>query len=223
MIALTDEAVKKLLETRFGMPAVWSTETVAMMIESDQRFNFPSSVKKFEEDGGEVKFPFCAFIRTTGAPDDPRLNLAAAKFGFITEHVAEDKTKVNRVRMIPMTYPYAVKYYLSKYSDSIKMEKKYYGLRLDQGLTVDFPVGFDSNFTQFFIYISALDGFDPPFTDETYTKGRFFTGNLGFTVSTWIAEDVEIPLIQKIETNVYDQDVSQYMTTWITSKKTWGY
>jgi hypothetical protein len=224
MIALTDQAVRTMLETRFGMPAVWTTETVALMIQSDQRYELPSSVKQFyDEQGGEVKFPFCAFIRMTGMVDDARMNLGLAKYGLVTEHISEDKTKVNRVRMIPMTYPYAVKYYLSKYSDSIWMEKKYYGLRIDQGLTLKFPVGFDSNFTQFFVWISSLDGFDPPFTDEKYSKGNFYTGNLGFSVSTWIAEDVEIPLIQKIETNMYEKDVSNYLGTWITSKKTWGY
>jgi hypothetical protein len=222
MIALTDEAVRKLIETRFGMPAVWTTETVALMIESDQRYNLPRDVKDYyDNQGGEVKFPFCAFIRTTGAVDDSRFNFGLAKHGLVTEHVAQDKTRVNRVRMIPMTYPYAIKYYLSKYSDSIAMEKKYYGLRIDLGLTLEFPVGFDSNFTKFYVFISSLDGFDPPFTDERYSKGDFYSGNLGFTVSTWIAEDVEVPLIQKIETNLYDKDVSHYLSTWTTDKKTW--
>ena len=229
MIALTDQAVKHMIETRLGIPAIWTTETVALMLEADQRFQLPKAISKYREDlekqekgSSKIVFPFCAFSRMTGGIDDMRVNLALGKYGLITEHVSEDKTRVSRIRMIPMNYPYAVKYYVTKFSQSIQMEKKYYGLRLDPGLHIKFPVGFDSNFVKFYIWVSSLDGFDPPVTDEIYSKGEWFTGNLGITVNTWIAEDVEAPLIQKIDTEIYDEDVPKYLGSWIISKKTWG-
>ena len=61
MIALVDTAVKNLIETRFGVPAIFSTtsDSVALVERGDVRFQLPNGL--IEPDGtmsSKVKFPF---------------------------------------------------------------------------------------------------------------------------------------------------------------------
>ena len=215
MIAHTDQAVKGMLEDRFGMAAIWTGETVALMVEADMRFKFPSKVNDFITNGGEVKFPFCAYIRSPGSMDDQKYNLGMATSGVMRGYMSDDKTKVQVVKMIPVTYPYAVKYYCSDVYESIRLEKHYYGLKadpfLDRYMEKGFPDDFNSNFASFKIYITTLDGFEPPITDGLYDQGKFYTGNMGFTVSTWVAENAEIPIIQEVRANLYNEVPANYL------------
>lgn len=224
MIAHTDQAIKRLLELRFGMSAIWTGETVALLTHADSRFSFPSEVNDYIANQGEVKFPFCSFIRTPGSFDAARFNTAVAKMGVVRGYLNQDKTRLQLVKMIPVLYPYAIKYYCSNVYESIKLEKLYWGLQiepyLDGYIKNGFPDDFNSNFADFKIYISTLEGFEPPTTDTAYEKGRFYTGSMGFTVSTWIAENIEVPVVKEVVTQMYEKTPDKALDVFSAGDKT---
>lgn len=224
MIAHTDQAVKNMLQTRFGLSAIWTGETVALLTEADKRFKYPTEVNDYLAGGGEIKFPFAAYIRSPGSFDDTRFNTAMAKMGVIKGYVHNDQTRIQLVKMLPVTYPYAIKYYCSNTYEAIKLEKLYWGLKTEPYLDLyitGFPDDFNSNLGTFKIFVSALDGFEPPTTDETYEKGRFYAGGMGFTVSTWVAENAEVPIVQEIVSKLYDSTPSNFMESSIVTDRSW--
>jgi hypothetical protein len=224
MIGLTDLAVKELLETRFRMPSIWTSETVAVMTRGDERFRkFPSLAEKRIKDGKEIIFPFCAFIRSQGQPADDRFNLAMAISGYKTGIEFRDRTRTYKVRMIPVQYPYMIQYYCDEYDQTILLEKKYWGLKIEPLLPLKFPL--DSSPDQSFntnAEIIQLDGFEVANTDVVYERGRYYTGAMGFTVLTHVAEGYEVPLIQKIEVGIYDKDFDHYLESFAKDQKFWG-
>jgi len=222
MIAHTDQAVKLMLETRFGLPAIWTGETVSLMAEAARRFKLPVEIEKYEINGGDVTFPFCCFIRSPGMFDEQRFNSSAAQMGVMKGYKSQDSTRVQMIKMIPVQYPYAIKYYCSSVYESIRLEKLYYGLKvdpyLDKYVKLGFPDDFNSNFASYSIYIYSLDGFEPPLTDDVFAKGRFYTGNMGFSVNTWVAETIEVPIIKEIVANLYNTSPDKYLEKFTTGR-----
>jgi hypothetical protein len=222
MIGLTDLAVKEMLETRFRMPSIWTSETVAIMSRGDERFQkFPSLVEKRLKDGKEIIFPFCAFIRTQGQAVDDRFNLAMALSGYKSGIEFRDRTRTYKVRMIPILYPYLIQYYCDQYDQTILLEKKYWGLKLEPMLPLKFPL--DSSPDQSFNTNAEiqLEGFEVASRDQEYERGRFYTGAMGFNVLTYIAEGYEVPLIQKVEVGIYDKDLDHYLEKFAKDQKFW--
>jgi hypothetical protein len=222
MIAITDTAVKSMLETRYNMPAIFSIDADALKERGDIRFQLPAGI---EDEGGEissrVKFPFCIWCRDQGTIDEARFNIAQARDGVEIGIRNEDQTKARFLKMIPMRYPYSVRYYVSSISQSIRLEKRYWGLKVEFTLYADFPPESDERLHTLMIRINTLTGFEPPKTDVMYTKGRYYTGNMNFSVDTWIIEGVDIPIVQKILFRTYDRDVLTQLDNFSYDQRIW--
>ena len=208
MIALTDAAVKNLLQTRFNMPAIFSDDSTAIEEASDIRFQLPLNF--FEADGNtlnpRVIFPFCIWSRQPGSIDFSRYNELRARYGVYTGFESADRVKARYVKMLPMTYPYDIKYYVSSVAQSTRLEKLYWGLQIDYTLYIDFPPCSDDRLNSIFVRISSLTGFGTPKTDTIYSKGRYYTNTMNFSVDTWIIEGIDIPLVQEVLIKTYDHD-----------------
>ena len=222
MIALTDYAVKNMLQTRFNMPAIFSSESVALEERGDIRFQLPTGLITPEGSiSPKVKFPFCIWSRNQGSVDDSRLNIAMARDGVEIGMRNEDQTKARFIKLIPITYPYAVGYYVSDISHSVRIEKIYWGLKVDFQLSIYYPPYSDDRLKEIKIYISDLSGFSPAKTDSIYSKGRYFAGSMNFSVSTWIAEGIDIPIVQRILVETYDQNTESQLDSFDYDQRVW--
>ena len=222
MIAITDTAVKSMLETRFGMPAIFSIDADALKERGDVRFQLPTGVEnELGEVSSRVKFPFCIWCRSQGVVDETRFNISRARDGADIGIRSGDQTKARFLKMIPMRYPYAIRYYVSSISQSIRLEKRYWGFRVEFTLNADFPPESDDRLHTLMIKIGSLTGFEPPKTDVMYTKGRYYTGNMDFSVDTWIIEGVDIPIVQKILVRTYDRDVLTQLDNFSYDQRIW--
>lgn len=225
MIALTDIAVKNMLESRFRIPAIFSAtdDSTSLVERGDIRFQMPSSLlNQNGEIDPKVKFPFCTWMRETGSIDAERFNIAQARDGVSIGFDTEDRTKSRFLRIIPIKYPYAVKYYVANVSQAIRLEKKYWGLTVDFDLNVEFPPNSDERLKTINIKIVSLNGFDPPKTDQIYSKGRYYTGSMNFTVKSWIIEGIDIPLVQKSIIRTYDGTGTVEFTSSVYDERYWN-
>jgi hypothetical protein len=223
MLGVTDFAVRTLLNNRFGMPAILTSETVAIMTRGDERFQkFPTMALERINNNQEITFPFCAFIRSQGQLLDERFNMAMALYGYNTGINFRDRTRTFKVRMLPVSCPYLIQYYCESYDQTIRLEKMYWGLKLEPLLPLEFPIDAcpDQNL-KVFAEIYQLDGFETANFDLVYERGRYFTGAMGFTVLTYVAEDYEVPLIQKINVGVFDKDPEHPLETFSKNEKFW--
>jgi hypothetical protein len=222
VIALTDAAVKNLLQTRFNMPAIYGDTSTAMMERGDERFQLPTG---FVDESGnlnpKVKFPFCVWNREAGAIDTTRYFDAQARYGVDTGIRSEDRTKARFVKLIPMNYPYAIDYYVASVAQSTRIEKLYWGLHVNYPLLIDFPPASDERLHTLFARIIELGGFTPPKTDQMYAKGRYYTGTMNFHVSTNIVEGIDIPLVQKVIIDTYDHNGLDQLDSYSYDEKIW--
>lgn len=225
MIALTDTAVKNMIQSRFGVPAIFSSENVALEERGDIQYQLPTGL--IEADGSistKVKFPFCIWIRGAGSINEDSFNISLARDGTDIGFRNEDGTKARFVKAIPITYPYTVRYYVASVAQAIRLEKLYWGLRTEFTLSIYYPPHSDDRLKEFTVYIpnSSLSGFDPPTTDQIYAKGKYYAGNMNFSVSTWIVEGVDVPIIQNILINTYDQSTLDALDDFEYNFKIWS-
>lgn len=225
MIALTDIAVKNMLESRFRVPAIFSAtdESTSLIERGDIRFQIPSTL--LNQDGTidpKVKFPFCTWTREAGTLDTERFNIAQARDGVSIGLDSADRTKSRFLKIIPIKYPYAVKYYVANVSQAVRLEKKYWGLSVDFDLDIEFPPSSDDRLKTINIKIVNLNGFDPPKTDQVYSKGRYYTGNMNFTVKSWIIEGIDIPLVQRTLIRTYSGFDDSFFDNLIYDERYWN-
>ena len=222
MIAITDTAVKDMLQTKFDVPAIFSSEADALEERGDIRFQLPTGMLGPEGTmSPKVKFPFVIWCRGKGAVDETKFNLSAARDGVDIGIRSEDRTKARFVKLIPVKYPYSIRYYVASVAQSVRLEKKYWGLRVDFNLTVDFPPVSDDRIHSLIVRIDSLLGFEPPKTDNIYSKGRYYTGNMDFSVDTWLVEGVDIPIVQKIIVKTYDSDILSQLEDFQLDERIW--
>lgn len=223
MIALTDTAVKNLLQARYNMPAIFSkSASVDIMERGDIRFQLPTGF--VDENGNlnpKVKFPFCTWHRGTGAIDNTRYFDAQARYGVDTGLRSEDRTKARFVKLIPMLYPYGITYFVSSVAQSTRLEKLYWGLHVNYSLPIEFPPASDDRLKTLFARIMELGGFTPPDTDQMYTKGRYYAGSMDFHVATTIVEGIDIPLVQKVIIETYDHNGLDQLDNYSYDEKIW--
>jgi len=224
MIALTDSAVKNMLQSRFDMPAIFSSESTALEERGDIRFQLPTGL--IQPDGSispKVKFPFCTWSRDGGTIDEERYNISMARDGIDIGFRNEDGTKAKFIKVMPVKYPYTVRYFVSEISQGIRLEKLYWGLRTDYQLSVYYPISSDDRVKEIKVYIphGSLSGFVTPKTDTIYTKGKYFAGNMNFSVCSWIIEGVDIPIVQNILINTYDQNTEDLLDSYEYNQKIW--
>lgn len=223
MIALTDTAIKNLIQARFKIPAIYGDTSTAMMERGDERFQLPTG---FVDESGslnpKVKFPFCIWNRGTGSIDTTRYLDSQARYGVDTGFRSEDLTKARFIKIIPMVYPYNVDYYIASVAQSTRLEKLYWGLHVNYSLFIDFPPASDERLKTLFARIIGLGGFTPPKTDQMYAKGRFYSGTMNFNVSTNIVEGIDIPLVQKILIDTYDHNGLDILDNYSYDEKIWS-
>jgi hypothetical protein len=223
MISITDTAVKNLLQSRFKMPAIYSDESSAMDESYDMRYQLPTGF--LNEDGTtlnpKVVFPFCIWTRQSGNIDMERYNEMRARFGVYTGFESEDRTKARYLKMIPMNYPYGIRYYVSSVAQSVRLEKLYWGLKIDFSIPLDYPPSSDDRLNNVIVRISSLAGFGPPKTDTIYSKGRYYTNTMNFNVDTWIVEGIDIPLVQEVLIKTYDHNAITQMDEYNYEEKFW--